>query len=138
MGEASSFCGSALPLTPPPLFLIYSVLPVIGADGFIEIFTLWKLGWHCEFVFRLLPVSRPFAPARHTQTCFPPLHHFFSLFSCSLAPFFCFCFYLIRFIGRNIFEIIFFTIGSTRKRNIKNLHQYFVGKKHKMLLNRIN
>lgn len=44
MGEASSFCGSAQPLSPPPLFLIYSVLPVIGADGFIEIFTLLEVG----------------------------------------------------------------------------------------------
>lgn len=44
MGEASSFSGSALPLTPPPLFLIYSGLPVIGADGFIEIFTLLDVG----------------------------------------------------------------------------------------------
>lgn len=71
MGEASSFCGSALPLTPPPLFLIYSVLPVIGADGFIEIFTLLEVGLaFVNLFFAYSPVSHPFAPARHTQTCF--------------------------------------------------------------------
>lgn len=44
MGEAGLFFGSALPLPPPPLFLVYSAAPVIGADGFIEIFTLFEVG----------------------------------------------------------------------------------------------
>lgn len=87
-GEAGSFCGSALPLTPPPLFLVLSVLPVIGADGFIEIFTLLEVG--LAFVNLFLarsPVSHPFCPswpATHKHAYLPL--HLSSHFTHSLTP----------------------------------------------------
>ncbi len=127
MGEASSFCGYALPLSPPPLFLIYSVLPVIGADGFIEIFTLLEVGLALWICFSLAPRFAPLCPSLPHTNMLPSSASF--LFTQSLAHSLSYIFFFFLFndiYQHERFERISPIEGSTKKLNIKNLHQYFV------------